>query len=166
MGEYDIVPEFRHFKAFPFIAITYQLVAIGFAVFGCFVASVGFILALFFQFCSVYYTGLFLCNRYYRLNVTSSFITVRNLFNKPRRYHADKLRWKMRRIPWYNSYFILLYSSGRIPIAIIKPHWKNALRMIHFPHSGIFTSVELRYLNFLESAGLLKRDGGRFYVLR
>lgn len=156
MGEYNIFPEYRYYKTFPFLAITYQLIAIMFAVFGNFITSVGFILTFIFQVCSFYYAGLSICSRCYRLNITSNLITVWNIFNKPKKYPADKLRWKIRRIPWYNSYFIFLYSSGRIPIAIVKPHWKNALRILLFPHSGILSTVEREYLKFLKNIGLLK----------
>ncbi len=156
MGEYSIVPEFRYCKFFPLFTIIYQLVAIGFVAFGHFIASVAFILACIFQFCAFYYAGLFIFNKFYRLNISSSSITVWNMFNYSKMYPADKLRWKIGRIPWYNTYFILLYSSGQIPIAIIKPHWENALRIIHFPHAGKLSSVELEYLKFLKSVGLLQ----------
>ena len=167
MKEYTIVPEFRYFKAFPIVAIIYQLVAVGFVILGCFITSSGFILALLFQISSIYYLVLCLCNRNYRLNFTSDGIIVWNIFKKSKKHKTDNLRWKIRRIPWYNKYYIFLYSSGRIPIAFMKPLWKNALKTLYFPHFGALSSEELKYLKFLKSAGILGQDiRGHFYVLR
>ena len=166
MEEYNIIPEFCYYKAFPFFAIICQLVAVGLMLFGIFVTSVGFILAFCFQFCALYYTGLFICNKYYRVNISSAFITIWSVFNKVKKYPIIKLRWKIVRIPWYNSHYLLLYSSGRMPIAVIRPHWKNALRILSFPHSGTLGCAELEYLNFLKKSGLLKQNGNRFYALR
>ena len=157
MNKYSIVPEFSYCKYFPFLAVVCQLITIGLIVFGIFIASPCLILACCFQFCSLYYAGLFICNRYYRLNISSDSITVWYLFNKSKKFCTNEMRWKIRRIPWYNSYFIILHSSRRIPIAIIKPHWKNALRIIHLPHSGKLSSAELKYLKFLKDIGLLRK---------
>lgn len=156
MGEYSIVPEFSFNKFFPLLAGTYQLIAIGFFAFGYFVASVGFILSYIFQLCSFYYVGLFLCDKFYRLFIFPDQITVQNAFGKQNTYRVDNLRWRIVRIPWYNSYYVLLYSSGRNLIAVVKPHWKNVPRILHFPHSGKLSSKEIEYLKFLKSVGLLK----------
>ena len=164
MRDYNIIPEFRYSKFFPFSAIICQLGAIGFMVVGHLVTSVAFLLACIFQFCALYYAGLSIFNRYYRLNISSDSVTVWSIVNKPKQYRSDELRWRIGRIPWYNSYFILLYSTGRIPVAIVQPHWKNALRLIHFPHYGKLSSVELDYLEFLKSVGLIRKKG-QFYVV-
>ena len=156
MEEFKIVPEFRHYKAFPMLAITHQLISAGFLLFGHFVTSLGFILAFVFELCVVYYLGLYVCNRCYRLNITSSSVTIWSIFSNPQIYRTETLRWRIRRIPWYNLYYIFLYSSGSIPISIVQPHWKNALRIIHFPHFGKITSYEYEYLKFLRSIGLLQ----------
>lgn len=161
MREYDIVPEFRYSKFLFLFALVCQLIAIGSGILGYFVALAGSILAAFYQFGALYCVGLSLCNRYYRLYISSDSITVWNMFNKPKDYPTNTLRWMIARIPWYRSYYILLYSSGRIPIAIVKPHWKNALEIVHFPHSGQLSSAELDYLKFLKKMGLLIIDINR-----
>ena len=123
MKEYTIIPEFRYSKSFPYAAIFCQIVAIGFVIFGCALTLAGFIFPFLFQFCAVYYMGLFLCNRYYRITITPGVMTVWSIFNRSKKCQAETLRWKVCRIPWFNDYYILLYSSGRMPIALIKPHW-------------------------------------------
>ena len=155
MGEYSIVAELRFSKFFPLFTGIYQLMVIAFWAFGCLVAPPGFVLAYIFQFCSLYYVGLSLCAKFYKLRISPNLITVRNIFSKEKSYGTDNLRWKIGRIPWYNSYYVLLYSSRRIPIAIVKPHWKNALRILRFPHLGKLSTMEIEYLKFLKSAGLL-----------
>lgn len=160
MREYDIIPEFPHPKTFPLLAIVCQLCVVGSSVFGCLVSSAGFVLAILFQFCTVYYAGLSFCNKYYRVHITANCISVHSIFNKLRTYHANELCWKILRIPWYNSYYILLYSSRRVPIAILRPLWKNALSVLRFPHRGKLRCVELDYLKFLEKVGLLKKSRG------
>ena len=167
MKEYTIIPEFRYSKSFPYAAIFCQIIAIGFVIFGCALTLAGFILAFLFQFCAVYYMGLFLCNRYYRITISPRVITLWSIFNRSKKCQAETLRWKICRIPWFNDYYILLYSSGRMPMALINPHWKNALKLLQFPHFGPLKGTELKYLHFLKSAGLLGQDiTGRFYPLR
>ena len=156
MGEYSIVSEFRYFKIFPFLAAFYQFVAIGLAIFGYYITSIGIFLAFIFEGCSFYYIFLSFCKKYYRVNISSGVTTVWSVFNKPTQYCTIQLRWRIKRIPWYNAYFIFLYSSTRIPIAIFKPHWKNALRVLSFPHLGVLTDMELKYIKFLKKVGLIK----------
>lgn len=156
MGGYSVVPEFRFSKFFPLLAGAYQLIAVGFFAFGYFITSAGLMLSCIFQLCSLYYVGLFLCDKFYRLIISPDQITVQNIFGKQKTYRVDNLRWSIGRIPWYNSYYVLLYSSGRNPIAVVRPHWKNVPRILHFPHSGKLSSQEIEYLKFLKSVGLMK----------
>lgn len=156
MREYTIAPEFRYSKFFPFLAILHQIAAIGFLVFGYFITPVGFILTILFLLCSLYYIGLSLCTKFYQVHVSLDLLTVRNIINKRRIYHTDKLWWKILKLPWYNTYYILLYSSKQVPIAIVRPHWPNSLRILKFPHLGKFSADELVYLKFLKRVGLLQ----------
>ena len=155
MGEYIVVPKYHNSKIFPISAIVCQFATTVFICFGLCVTTVGFILAFFFQFCSFYYGGLYFYNKFYRLNMSSRHVTIWNIFNKSKSYQISELRWRIRRIPWYNSYFVLLYASNRIPVAVVKPHWENALRLLKFPHLGKLSSVEIEYLKFLKRVGLL-----------
>lgn len=155
MREYSVIPEVSQRKLLPFLLIVCQLVAIGLGILGYFITSAGFALAACYQICVFYWVGLYLCDRYYRLNVSFDSITVQNIFNKTAKYDTDTLRWKILRIPWYRSYYILLYSSRRSPVAIVRPHWKNALEIVRFPHLGKLSSAEIDYLNFLKRCGQL-----------
>lgn len=155
MKKYSITPEFQHSSMFLFFSVMYLFVTMGFAFWGYFVASVGYILSSIFLFCSLYYGLLYLCSKYYQINVSPGLITVWNVMNKPRNYRTDKLWWKIGKIPWYNSYFVLIYSSKRIPVAVVRPHWKNALKLLRLSHLGKLSSTELEYLKFLKNVGLL-----------
>lgn len=155
MGEYDIIPESRYSKFYPLLVIAYFLVAVAFSYFGCVVTAVGFILAFFFLFCSLYYGGLFLYYRYYRVHISSNSLTVCNIINRRKTYQTDTLQWKIVRIPWYNSYFILLYSSTRFPVAVVRPHWKNVRKILKCPHLGKLNPTELEYIIFMKKVGLL-----------
>ena len=155
MKEYSIIPEISHRKFLPFLLVVSQLVAIGLGIFGYFLTSVGFILAACYQICAFYWAALSLCDRYYRLNVSFDSISVQSIFNKTSKYDIDTLRWKILRIPWYRNYYILLYSSRRSLVAIVKPHWKNALEIMRLPHLGKLSPAEIDYLNFLKRNGRL-----------
>lgn len=156
MEAYSIVPEFQHFKFYPYLVILFQLIALGFMIFGHFVTSLGYILALMYGFCSFYYITLLFVGKFYRLSVNTNSMIVWSVFNKPKSYNVDKVRWKIQKIPWYNSYFILLYYMDGMPIAIIKPLWTNGLRVVKFRHLGVYSSTEIEYLKFLRKFGLLK----------
>ena len=153
MKKYYIVPEFRYYKIFPFISVLLLILAVSFVVLGHLVTSAGFILAFFCGFCALYYVSLSIYKKNYRLEIDSNVMIVWNAFRKPQKYQTDNLRWKIQRIPWYRTYYMLIYSSGRIPVAIIKPHWENALRITHFPHIGKLSFTEKEYLSLLKSAG-------------
>lgn len=155
MKEYIIVPEARYSKLYPLLAVAYLIAAIAFGLFGHFVTAVGHILAYIILFCSLYYGGLFLYYKNYQVNVSSNSLTVCNIFNKQKKYNVNTLQWKLLRIPWYNSYFLLLYSTAQIPIALIKPHWKNASKILSLPHFGKLSSVEIKYIKFMKKVGLL-----------
>lgn len=155
MKEYMIVPEFRYSKTFPFAFIIYQFVTAVFVLLGYHVTGIAYSLAFIFQICVIYYLCLYLINKYCRLHIRPDIVTVWNIFNKPKQYQSVQLCWKIKRIPWYNSYFLCLYSTRQKPVAILKPHWKNALKLLHFPHYGSLTSVELKYIKFLKNIGLL-----------
>ena len=156
MNEYNIIPEFRFGKFFPFLICMYQLLTIILLWFAYSIDSTGFILVFIVQFCALYYLALLLINKFYRLDISSSLVTIYNVFHSPKTYSTDTLRWKIVRIPWYCSYYLLLYSSAKIPIAIIVPLWKNALKLLCFPHMGKVSSAEKEYIMFLKSVGLLK----------
>ena len=155
MREYYVYPEFRYSKAFLFAVTVFQLVAIGFVCLGFYVTYVCLLLALFSQFCAFYYLCLIFCNKNYRLHFTPDRVTVWNLLNHPKQYVSCSIRWKIKRIPWYNTYFVLLYSTERKPIAIVKPHWKNVRKILQLPHNGPLTAVEHEYIKFLKSMGLM-----------
>ena len=107
------------------------------------------------QLSAIYYLFLFLCNRNYRLHVTPINVTVWNLFHKPTQYASSQIQWKIKRIPWYNTYYVMLYATGKRPIAILKPLWKNMSKILQFPHYGPMSTVERKYLSFLKGTGLL-----------
>ena len=155
MREYNIVPEFRYYKTFPFAVIIYQLLSIGFIVLGHYVTSISYFAAVILQFSVFYFLYLYLCNRNYRLHIAPVDVTIWNLFNKQRQYPTCQIRWQIKRIPRYNTYFVVLYSTGRRPIAIVKPHWKNVSLVLKFPHHGPLTVVERKYIEFLKSVGLM-----------
>ena len=155
MDPYSIVPEFQYYKSFPILGVVCQLVAIIFVFFGYTVSSIGFILAFLYETCSIYYVGLTFINKFYRLDVSSNLITVRGVFNKDKKYNSNSVRWVIRRLPWYNSYFIFLYDSGKIPIAVIKPHWTNALKLTKYQHLGPLSPTEISYLRFLKKVSML-----------
>ncbi len=155
LREYHIIPEFRYSKAYPYVAFTCLLIAVGLIFFGYFVTSAGFILAICFCFCSIYYASLLFCNKYYRLHITPGITTVWNIFNRSRSYQTDTLRWKIVRIPWYNTYFVLLYSTGKKPVAIIKPHWENMYKLLAYPHHGKLSDTERKYIKFLKHTHLM-----------
>ena len=167
MKEYTVTPEFRYGKAFLSLSVLCQLVAVGCFVLGCVLSSVGFLLGALFQLCALYDFLLYLCNRNYRLYMTSETVRVQTLFGRSKVYSTETLQWKIRTIPWYNEQYLLLYSSRDIPIAILKPLWKNTLQMLRFPHCGKLNSREQNYLKFLKTNGLLGQDvKGRFYAIR
>ena len=155
MREYYIRPEFRYSKSFLFAVAFFQLLAIGFFCLGCYVTYIGFLSALICQFLVFYYLCLFFCNKNYRLHVTPDWVTVWDLLSRPKQYDTSSIRWKIKRIPWYNTYFVLLYSTEPRPIAIVKPHWKNAGKLLKLPHHGSLTAVEREYITFLKSVGLM-----------
>ena len=37
-----------------------------------------------------------------------------------------------------------------MPVAILKPHWKNALGVLWLRHDGVLTETERRYLEYLK----------------
>lgn len=154
LGTYTINPEFSHSKAFSFVAFILQFVTIGLVALGYYFTSVSYFLAVIFQCCVVYYLFLFFSSRYYRLHISPNIVTVWSGFNKPKRYSTSSIRWRIKRIPWYNTYFVCLYSIDRLPVAIVKPHWKNAPRLFRFPHCGSLTDMEKKYIDFLASMGL------------
>lgn len=154
MKEYAIVPETRYSKLYPILAVSYLIAAVALGLFGHFVTAVGYILAFITLFCSLYYGGLFLYFKNYHVKVSSNSLTVCNIFNKHKKYIVDTLQWKLVRIPWYNSYFLLLYSTAQIPITLINPHWKNASKLMRLPHYGKLSSVESKYIGFMKKVGL------------
>ena len=155
MREYYIIPEFSYSKTFLFAVTIYQIMAIALVWFGCYFTYASLLLALICQFCAFYYLCLFFCNKNYRLHFTTDSVTVWNLLNKPKQYTSCSIRWKIRRMPWYNTYFVLLYSTARRPIAIVKPHWKNVRKILQLPHHGPLTTAEHEYVKFLKSVGLM-----------
>ena len=155
LREYYIIPEFSYSNTFLFAVAIYQILAIGFVYLGCYVTYAGLLLALIFQFCVFHYLCLFFCNKNYRLHFTPDGVTVWNLLNKPKQYAVCSIQWKIKRIPWYNTYFVLLYSTEKRPIAIVKPHWKNVRKILQLPHHGPLTTVEREYIKFLKSVGLM-----------
>ena len=155
LQEYSINPELCYSKSFPFAVALFQTLTIGFLCLGHYVTYIVHLLALLCQFCAFYFLYLFFYNKNYRLHITTDRITVWNLRNKPRQYDLCAIRWKIKRIPWYNTYFALLYSSGQTPIAIVKPHWKNVNKLLQLPHHGPLTTVEREYVKFLKSVGLM-----------
>ena len=155
MQEYYINPEFHYSKTFPFAVVFCQILAIGFICWGCYVTYIAHLLALFCQFGAFYYLYLLFCNKNFRVHITTDSVTVWNLFNRPKQYAFCSIRWKIKRISWYNAYFVLLYSTGQSPIAIVKPHWKDVKRILQLPHHGPLTTAERDYLKFLKSVGLM-----------
>ena len=155
MREYHINPEFSYSKAFLFEVIIYQLVAIGFVCLGYYVTYICLLPAFICQFATFYYLCLFLCNKNFRLHFTPVNVTVWNLLNQPRQYTSSSIRWRIKRIPWCNTYFVVLYSAKRKPIAILKPHWKNVRNILQLPHRGPVTAVEQKYIQFLKNVGLM-----------
>ena len=155
MREYYINPEFSYSKLFLLAVIIFQILAIGFACFGWYVTYVGLLIALICQYGALYYLCLFFCNKNYRLHFTPDIVTVWNLLNKQKKYAFCSIRWKIKRIPWYNTYFVLLYSTEQRPIAIVKPHWKNVRKILRLPHHGPLTTAEHEYVKFLKSVGLM-----------
>lgn len=153
MKEYRIIPEFPYHKAFPFVAIIYQFIAIGFVVLGHCSTPISYVASVIFQLSAFYFLFLFLCNKNYQLYITPVSVTVWNIFNKPRRYPSCQIQWKIKRVPWYNIYFMVLYSTGRMPIAFLKPHWKNVSKVLKFSHRGPLTIVERKYIEFLKKVG-------------
>ena len=148
--EYNIVPDPCDYKNFPILAIVGQFAALGFVLLSYF-ESLILILACIYEVISLLYVGLFICQKHYRLNITANHLTVYCIFNKTKKYPVREVWWRIQRIPWYNSFYILLYSSGKVPVAIIKPHWTNAIKIMHFSHLGEMTSVEREYLKFMKS---------------
>jgi len=155
LREYHINPEFSYSKTFLFAVIIYQLVAIGFVCLACCVTYACLLPALICQFCAFYYLCLFFCNKNFRLHFTPDSVTVWNLLNQPRQYASCSIRWRIKRIPWYDTYFVLIYSTERRPIAIVKPHWKNVRKILQLPHHGPVTTTEHEYIKFLKSVGLM-----------
>lgn len=155
MKDYDIVPEFCYSKFFPFLMTVYQFVAMSFILFALHIDPLWSLLAGIFQLCSIYYGGLLLYSKFYKISISANTITIQNIIKKSKSSSVDNLRWKIIRFPWYNSYFILLFQSKRLPIAVVKPHWKNALRILKLSHLGKLSTVELDYLKFLKNVGLL-----------
>ncbi len=155
MREYYIIPEFSYSKTFLFAVTICQLMSIGFVCLGCHVTYIGLFPALICQFGTFYYLCLFFSNKNYRLHLTPDIVTVWNILNKPKQYASCSIRWKIKRIPWYNTYFVLLYSTEQRPIAIVKPHWKNVRKILQLPHHGPLTTAEHEYVKFLKSVGLM-----------
>lgn len=154
MKEYSIVPEFSHSRTYPFAASIYQLTAIGLVVGHC-ITSVGYVVAVILQLSAFYFLFLFLCNRNYRLHITPVSVTVWNVFGKPKQYPYHQIRWKIKRVPWYNIYYVVVYSASRMPIALLKAPWKNASKILKFPHRGPLTVIERKYIAFLKSCGIV-----------
>ena len=155
MREYNIVPEFAYSKTFLLAATICQFVAIGFVVLGYYVTAVSYLAAAILQLSFFYFLCLYLCNRNYRLRITPIHVTVWNLFNKSKQHMTCQIRWKIKRIPWYNTYFVVLYSTSRMPVAILKPHWENVWKILKLPHYGAVSIAERKYIEFLKSVGLM-----------
>lgn len=155
MREYSVVPPFSSSKIFYVAVVVYQFITIGLIVLGHYFTPISYFAAVISQSCVFYFLCLFLCARNYRLHINLDRVTVWTLFNKPKQYISCQIRWKIKRIPWYNTYFIVLYSNSRTPIAIIKPHWENATKLLRFSHYGRLTIVEHEYIVFLKKVGLL-----------
>lgn len=155
MREYVIIPEARYNKLYPILAVVYLLVAVALGFMGHFVTAVGYILAYIFLFCSLYYGVLFFYYKYYQVHVSSSSLIVSNIRGKRISYNTDEIRWKIIRIPWYNSFYIFLYSTKKTPVAIVRPHWKNVAKILRLPHYGKLTPAELQYIKFLKNVGVM-----------
>lgn len=155
MREYVIIPEARYNKLYLILAVAYFLIAVALGFMGHFVTAVGYILACIFLFCSLYYGVLFFYYKYYQVHVSFSSLIVTNIRGKQIHYSADTIRWKIIRIPWYNSFYLFLYTTQQTPVAVVRPHWRNAPRILRFPHHGKLTPVELQYIKFMKNVGLL-----------
>ena len=53
-----------------------------------------------------------------------------------------------------------------MPVAIPKPHWKNALGVPRLRHDGVLTETERRYLEYLKRVDMVGQDRKHFYALR
>lgn len=155
MKEYSIVPEFSYSKTFPFTASICQLMAMVFVIVGHRITTAGYVAATILQLSAIYLLFLFLCNRNYRLYITPISVTVWNVFGKPKQYPYHQIQWKIKRVPWYNIYYVVVYSKGKIPVALLKPHWKNVSKVLKLPHRGPLTITERKYIEFLKKVGLI-----------
>lgn len=155
MREYYITPEFNNSKMFPFAAGLCQLLTIALVFLGYYITAASYLLAAFIQFSALWYFCLFLCNKNYRLYITPDTVTVWNLLKKEKQHITSQIKWKIKRIPWYNTYYVILYSSPQTPIAILKPHWKNVAKILTRPHLGPLSATEREYIAFLKQVGLM-----------
>lgn len=155
MKEYSIIPELSYSKAFPFVAGICQFMAIGFAAVGASITPAGYVATAILQLSAFNFLFLFLCNRNYRLHFTPASVTVWNIFGKPKRYPNHQIQWKIKRVPWYNIYYVVLYSAGRMPVAFLKAPWENVSKIFKFPHKGPLTVIERKYIAFLKRSGVL-----------
>lgn len=155
MKEFSIIPELSYGKAFPFAGSICQFMVIVFATVGACITPAGYVAAAILQLSAFYFLFLFLCNRNYRLHFTPVSVTVWNIFGKPKRYPYHQIQWKIKRIPWYNIYYVVLYSVGRMPVAVLKAPWKNVSKLLKFPHKGPLTVIEHKYIAFLKRSGVV-----------
>lgn len=155
MKEYVIRPEAHYSKLYPVFMTTFLFAAVAFSFMGHFVTAVGYILTGIFLFCALYYGVLFFYYKYYQVRVCPNALTVCNIKNTHKTYNIDTIRWRIIRIPWYNTYFINIYSTTQKPVAIVRPHWKNATRILKLAHFGKLTPVEKQYIEFMKNVGLL-----------